>query len=118
MKRNPSVDGLLSEFTAHPDRIELIAAMDLLMTTNNQLDEASAVFGQIESIAPGSIITYASLQQEAIAAAGPEGIEQLRKQKAAEPNNYQNNDPKPVFPDIHFHLISLIPIRLRAKEYK
>lgn len=86
-ERNSSINGLLTEFAANPDRIEIVVAIDQLMTQNKQLNEIPTVFAKIESLAPGIVTSYLSLQQEAIAESGPASIQQLRNMKAVALDN-------------------------------
>jgi tetratricopeptide (TPR) repeat protein len=63
--RLPNVPKLLEELEQHPDRLELIAALDVVLTRGN-LSEAGAVFQQADRIAPGLTAEFLQLRSRTV----------------------------------------------------
>ncbi len=89
LKRNASVEGLLAEFAAHPDRMEIVIAIDNLITQTNQLSLAPQIFQRIKEVSPGMFDAYIQMQQDTINQGGPAQIQQLEAAIAIEPENFQ-----------------------------
>ena len=86
--RTTDIDTLVREFEANPDRIEIIMAIDGILTRSDRIDDAPEIVSTIERIAPGTWGMYKALQQDFIEQ-GTEAIQQLRAMTIAKPDDIE-----------------------------
>src|SRR5262249_4716954 len=86
--RQPSVPKLLKELAEHPDRVDLIAAIDFVLTKQGKLNEATAVFQEAERVAPGLTAEFIQMRSRALENLGG-SIQQLREIVRSNPNEIQ-----------------------------
>ena len=87
LQRNQSAEGLLAELKDHPDRLEILIALDQFLTGQGKTDDLNAAIAQAEEIAPGLMSTYYRLQREILAQFGPGQVQAFRQALDQNPDN-------------------------------
>ena len=88
MARQPSVPKLIEELAIHPDRLELILAIDLILTKEGRLNEANVVFQDVDRVAPGMLAEFLQLREQTLGNLGG-SIEELKVAVKNNPDNLQ-----------------------------
>ena len=84
LNREPTLEGLLAELKRYPDRMEILMAIDLLLTTTGQLDKLVDLI----SLIPDDLMSrYQRFQSELLRVTNPAHEELLRKQKMLTPES-------------------------------
>ncbi len=84
--REPTLEGLVAELEKYPERMEILMAIDLLLTKKGQLDEFVQL---IPHIPPDLLARYQRFQNVLLRVLSPAQEQQLRKQKALTPDSLQ-----------------------------
>jgi tetratricopeptide (TPR) repeat protein len=81
--REPTIEGLWAELERYPERMEILMAIDLLLTSTGRLDE---LFDLMPRISSDLLKRYQHFQSEVLRRFGPVQEHQLRKQKILTPD--------------------------------
>ena len=87
LSRNPSVPQLLEELNRDRDAMEIVGAIDRILTMQGRMDEVGEIVGTVERIAPGLVAQFEEFRQRIIENSGQANVEQMRQAAQADPQN-------------------------------